>query len=156
MSISDISGSRTLHRLVYASRQCIAPADLDHEVGAIIRASIRNNRTVSITGLLLIHEGWFLQALEGPAEAVMTTYGRIVRDPRHEAAKLLAVGPASERAFGDWNMCARGMSPADEAIVRTLSKREAFAPDGFSGAAALKLLKAVRSIQHRTERSALA
>lgn len=152
--MQEISGSRTLHRLIYCSRQRIRPADLDHEVGLIIQASIRNNRAVSVTGLLLIHQGWFVQALEGPAEAVMTTYGRIVEDPRHEDAKVLVGGPASAREFADWNMCARGMSAADDEIVRTLSARQAFEPAEFSGPAALKLLKAVRGIQARTERRA--
>ena len=153
--MSGISGSRTLHRLVYTSRQQISPADLDHEVEAIVRASIRNNRLVSVTGLLLAHDGWFLQALEGPAEAVMATYGRIIEDPRHESTRVVGAGPASSREFADWNMCARGMSPADDAIVRTLSRRQAFAPDSFTNTTALKLLKAVRGIQARTELKAV-
>lgn len=150
-----ISSSRSLHRLIYASRQRIPPDDLDHEVGAIIRASIANNRQVSVTGLLLVHDGWFLQALEGPAEAVMTTYGRILKDPRHEAATVVGAGPVAGREFADWNMCARGMSPADDAIVRTLSRRSAFDPETFSADSALRLLKAVRGIQMRTELAAI-
>lgn len=152
---ADISGSRTLHRLVYASEQRILAPDLDHEVGAIIRASIRNNRDVAITGLLLVHEGWFVQALEGPAEAVMTTYRRILNDPRHTAAKVLSAGPAEARAFADWNMCARRMSDADDAILGALAQRAAFQPDSLSGSAALRLLKAVRGIQERTQVGAL-
>src|SRR6478609_8978567 len=93
-----VSASRTLHRLIYASRERIG-ADLDHELGTIIRASIANNREVSVTGLLLVHAGWFLQALEGPAEAVMTTYGRIARDKRHSDCKILSAGPAERREF---------------------------------------------------------
>lgn len=148
---SSISGTRTLHRLIYCSRQRIAPDDLDHEVGAIIRASIRNNRAVNVTGLLLVHAGHFVQALEGPAEAVMATYRRIIDDPRHEDTKVLAAGPATAREFGDWNMCARGMSAADDVILATLGQREAFAPQSFSGRSALRLLKAVRGIQARTQ-----
>jgi hypothetical protein len=153
--LSAISGSRSLHRLIYASRLRIAPQDVDHEVGAIIRASIRNNREASLTGLLLIHAGWFVQALEGPAEAVMTTYRRIVDDPRHADAKVLGAGPATAREFGDWNMCARRMSAADDAILDALAQREAFQPDGLSANSALRLLKAVRGIQERTNRAAL-
>lgn len=147
--MSSISSSRTLHRLVYVSRQKIEPADLDHEVSAIIAASIRNNREVAVTGMLLVHEGWFLQALEGPAEAVMTTYGRIVGDPRHEASKILSAGPVESREFGNWNMCARQMSPADDAIVETLSRRGALNPTSLTASAALRLLTAVRGIQER-------
>lgn len=153
--MSSVSGSRTLHRLIYCSRQRVAPSDLEHEVGEIIRASIRNNRTVNVTGLLLVHQGYFVQALEGPAEAVMSIYRRIVEDRRHEASKVLTAGPASAREFADWNMCARGMSPADDVILQTLAQREAFAPENFSGRSTLRLLKAVRGIQARTQLKAM-
>src|SRR3990167_4193900 len=107
----EISSSRTLHRLVYASRQCFA-ADMiaDDEIDALIRASIRNNTDAALTGLLLVHDGWFVQALEGPAEAVMTTYQRILNDPRHTESRIVCAGPASVREFCDWNMCARRFS----------------------------------------------
>ncbi|WP_296600807.1 BLUF domain-containing protein [Phenylobacterium sp.] len=149
------SSSRALHRLIYASRVAIPAADVEHEVGAIIRASIRNNREHALTGLLLVHDGWFVQALEGPAQAVMERYGRIVDDPRHADAKVLAAGPAEAREFGDWNMCARDMSAADEAILDALALRAAFQPAGLSGPSALRLLRAVRGIQERTQLSGL-
>jgi hypothetical protein len=85
-----ISSSRSLHRLLYASRQAFAPDMIpEAEIDSLIRASIRNNRAVAVTGLLLVHDGWFLQALEGPAEAVMSTYRRIVDDPRHDQARVI-------------------------------------------------------------------
>ncbi len=150
-----ISGSKSLHRLVYASRQRIAPCDLDDEIGAIVRASIRNNREVSVTGLLLAHFGHFVQALEGPTEAVLSTYGRISQDPRHEDSKILAAGPAASRLFADWNMCARRMTPADDAILNTLSQRDSFDPYALSAQSALKLLTAVRGIQRNTQLRAM-
>ena len=154
--MSVISNSRTLHRLIYASVVSIPAEDLDHQVAAIIRASIRNNRECAVTGLLLVHQGWFIQALEGPAKAVMERYGRIVEDKRHSGAKVLSAGPANEREFADWNMCARKMSAADDAILDALSLRTAFEPAGLTGPAALRLLKAVRGIQDRTQISAMA
>jgi Sensors of blue-light using FAD len=151
----EISSSRTLHRLIYASRQEIAPGDLDDEIGEIIRAAIRRNREVSITGLLLIHAGYFLQALEGPAEAVLTTFGRIGADPRHSGAKVIHAGPAKAREFADWNMCARRMAPADDAILETLSQLARFDPFKLSEPSALRLLTTVRGIQHRTQLAAM-
>ena len=149
--MSDVSGARTLHRLLYVSCQKVAEADLEHEVNAIIQASIRNNREVAITGLLLVHAGWFIQALEGNADAVMNTYRRILDDPRHDTAKVLSAGPAAGREFADWNMCARRMSDADDAIMDTLSSRQVFDPPTLTATAALRLLKAVRGIQERTQ-----
>lgn len=151
-----ISGPRGLHRLLYASRQQLRPADdLDEAVDQIIRASIRNNRSEAVTGLLLVHDGWFLQALEGPAQAVMTIYGRILDDPRHTDATLLGAGPVAQREFGVWNMCARRVGPADDAILDTLAQRAVFDPQRLDGRSALRLLKAVRGIQARTELGAL-
>jgi hypothetical protein len=151
-----ISSSRSLHRLLYASRQAFGRGMIpDEEIDGLIRASIRNNREVAITGLLLVHGGWFVQALEGPAEAVMTTYRRIFDDPRHADVRVIHAGPAEARAFGDWNMCARRFSKADDAILDTLGQRAAFDPATLSAAGALRLLKAVRGIQDRTERAAL-
>ena len=145
-----------LHRLIYCSRYDIAEADLDDLVGDIIRASIRNNRASDITGMLLVHRGFFVQALEGPAEAVLTTYGRICNDPRHRDSKVLCAGPADRRAFGDWNMCAQRVTPSDDAILETLSQRTTFAPDKLQGAHALRLLTTVRRIQQDTQQRALA
>jgi hypothetical protein len=150
-----ISSSRSLHRLLYASRQAFAPDMIpEAEIDSLIRASIRNNRAVAVTGLLLVHDGWFLQALEGPAEAVMTTYRRIVDDPRHDQARVIAAGPATAREFADWNMCARRFSEADDAILDTLSQRAAFDPAQLTDRSALRLLKAVRGIQARAQTAA--
>ena len=150
-----MAGASTLHRLIYSSRVAIPPIDLHEEVGEIVRASIRRNREVAVTGLLLAHHGCFLQALEGPAEAVLATYGRICEDPRHTDAKVLGVGPAQARAFGDWNMCARRITPADDAILDTLAMRAAFEPHRLSGRSAMRLLQAVRGIQGRTQLRAM-
>ncbi len=152
--MSMISGSRSLHRLIYCSRQLLRPGDEDEQLGEIIRASAQNNRDASLTGLLLLHDDYFVQALEGPAEAVLTTYGRIGDDPRHEATKVLAAGPATAREFSDWNMCARRITPADTAILDTLARRGPFNPTKLSGRAALSLLTAVRGIQARTHLAA--
>jgi hypothetical protein len=152
---SEISSSRTLHRLIYTSRQAFAVDMIpDEEIDALIRASIRNNRAASITGLLLVHAGWFVQVLEGPAEAVMTTYQRILNDPRHTDSRVVSAGPGGTREFGDWNMCARRFSAADDAILDALSQRTVFDPTALTDKSALRLLKAVRGIQDRTALSA--
>lgn len=139
-----------LHRLIYASRQVLPPdADLQEAVGDIIRTSIRNNRELAITGLLLVHDGWFVQALEGPQGAVADTYRCIEGDPRHAETRVLSEGEASGREFGDWNMCARTLSDADEALLDELEQRRSFTPSRLDGRGALRLLKAVRGIQGR-------
>jgi hypothetical protein len=86
---------------------------------------------------------------------VLTTYGRICEDPRHADAKVLGAGPAQGRAFGDWNMCARRITPADDAILDTLAMRAAFEPQKLSAGSAMRLLQAVRGIQDRTQLAAM-
>jgi hypothetical protein len=152
-ALGPITPSRGLHRLIYASRQRVAAGQsAEEEIADLIRASIRNNRAVSVTGLLLVHDGWFVQALEGPAQAVAATYDRICNDARHTHCKVLAAGLAEAREFGDWNMCARSFSAADDEILDTLGQRQAFEPGRLDGRGALRLLKAVRGIQDRVAR----
>jgi hypothetical protein len=139
-----------LHRLVYASQFGEFPVafdDQEQEIGKIIRASIRRNRDDAITGLLLVHRGWFLQALEGPGEAVERAYQRILGDRRHANASLLAFGPTRRRAFASWNMCARRLSRADDAILEGLHDHD---PDAWTAESALSLLKQVRDVQADT------
>lgn len=156
MPNSSESTSGKLHRLVYCSRQRFAAGIPGAEqVDDIIRASIRNNRDVAIGGLLLIHEGWFLQALEGPEAAVRRAYDRIAGDPRHDRLLVLADGPAATREFAEWNMCARRLSSADDAILDALGQRRTFEPARLNGRSALRLLKAVRGIQKRTAAASL-
>lgn len=149
--MSGLSGRRGLHRLIYASRQCVTPAALRTEVAAILQASVRNNARDGVSGLLLTHDGWFVQALEGPPDAVMTTYGRILNDRRHEGSVVLSAGPAAHREFGDWAMCAHDLSATDAEILRVLGARGTFNPEALTASAALRLLTTLRSIQKRTQ-----
>jgi hypothetical protein len=91
-----------MHRLLYISTARTAPGRV--ELDAILRVSRRNNAAAGITGLLVVGGRRFLQALEGPDEAVFATFDRIRRDPAHFAVVELTRGPIAARAFGDWSM----------------------------------------------------
>jgi len=148
--------SRSLHRIVYYSRQTEAVvADLDQQVRKIIQRSIHNNRIDDVTGLLITIQGCFLQALEGPANAVRTTYGRILDDDRHKGVTVIHAGPAEQRLFGDWNMCARAIAPSDREILDVIDSRGAFEPSRLTAKGAIRLLTTVANIQRRTIGSAL-
>jgi len=139
-----------LHRLIYFSRQTFPDiTDIDHEIGLIIRSSIANNRSLDITGLLLVHQDWFVQVLEGRFEKVQTLYGKIANDPRHSGATVISAGPCDAREFGDWNMCARRVNASDTAILDVLEQRAAFEPSKLTGASALRLLRTVAQVQRR-------
>lgn len=73
----------------------------------ILTVSRRNNARDRITGLLYADGGRFLQALEGPDEAVAAAYARIRQDPRHRAIVILLQRQVERREFGHWEMARR-------------------------------------------------
>jgi hypothetical protein len=89
-------------RLIYIStaRSELSAVELD----GILRVSRRNNAAAGVTGLLIVGGRRFLQALEGPPDAVMQTYDRIKADARHFAAVTLDNRPISQRSFSSWAM----------------------------------------------------
>jgi hypothetical protein len=52
-------------------------------------------------------------------------------------------------------MCARRITPADDAILDALEMRLAFEPQRLSARSAMRLLLAVRGIQDRTQLKAM-
>jgi hypothetical protein len=136
--------TQPLIRIVYASRatpECLA--DLNRQLEQILAAAIANNRPKGITGLLIAHRGWFLQALEGPGEAVYPLFKHICTDPRHRDAVMLAEGAVRAREFGLWNMCARQLSKADALVLGELDRRPSFDPADFPERVVMRLLRTV-------------
>lgn len=117
----------------------------------ILKVSQVRNSAVDVTGALLVCNGWFVQALEGPMQAVLQTYGRITRDPRHEEAKVIQAIPTQERHFAGWSMCGRQVSPVDREIVHVLSSGGAFDPTKLGAERALNLLLVVGKMQLKAE-----
>lgn len=89
-------------QLVYISTARDAPNAAVLE--SVLSASRRNNARCGVTGLLVAGGRRFLQALEGPDEAVLETYARIQADPRHFAFVRLSCAPIAEPGFGEWSM----------------------------------------------------
>jgi len=75
-----------MRRLIYTST---SPKLLTgHDLENILSVSRRNNLRDGITGLLIYHEGSFLQVLEGPDAKIEASFERISSDPRHKGAFL--------------------------------------------------------------------
>jgi len=108
-------------QLVYIStaRAPHDPATLD----AILGASRRNNARVNVTGLLVAGGRRFLQALEGPEDAVLSTYTRIQADARHRALVLLSSRTVEARSFGNWSMAFEpgAEAPGEEDLRATVA-----------------------------------
>ena len=89
-------------QLVYTSSatQEFWPDDLF----ALVEKSRAKNAACGLTGMLLFHQGQFLQLLEGPEPAVRECFSTIRRDPRHNAITVLMTGTCEERDFPEWTM----------------------------------------------------
>jgi hypothetical protein len=70
----------------------------------LLKLARKNNSRRNITGMLLHHEGSFIQILEGPEDTVQALFETISRDKRHAKMLLLSRRNVEERTFGDWGM----------------------------------------------------
>ncbi len=91
-----------MFRVVYVSS---ARSDFTQdELDALLAKSRKSNHASGVTGMLLYHDGNFIQALEGERAAVEAILDRIERDPRHGQLLVLIQEEVEERAFGEWSM----------------------------------------------------
>ena len=134
-----------LHRLLYISRQALMADGLDVELGRIVHEAMHTNRHAAVTGLLLCHNGWFVQVLEGPGQAVLDTFDRISGDSRHKSVRRIAYGKVPGRMFAEWDMCAHRLGDGDEAILADIGAR--FDPSMFTPGQLLALLNDVADRQ---------
>lgn len=99
-----------LVRLIYASRSIgLAP----NQATNILKVAARNNRRLEITGLLLVSERHFLQAIQGPRAAINALYGRIIQDARHEQVTLLYYARTCIRFWPEWSMACHALSEVE-------------------------------------------
>lgn len=76
----------------------------NQDLEQIVSASKERNLTEGITGILIYHDGSFLQVLEGASSALARTMARIESDSRHRSVITLLRKPITEREFGQWSM----------------------------------------------------
>lgn len=137
-------------RLIYASRMSPSVADdLPRTIADIMCKSAPNNAATGVTGMLLSHAGYFLQALEGTKIAVSATFEKVSSDPRHSDVKIIGHVNCDARLFGKWDMCARSLSPADVKIVGMIATQGGFDPYRFTVDSALKLMTMIASLHDR-------
>lgn len=101
-----------LFTLVYASSAAPgfgSPRDLE----ALMAFSRPRNHDRGLSGILLHHQGRFMQVLEGTQTAVEDLFARITRDRRHTAVTRMLARPVTGRLFGDWSMAYRALSDDD-------------------------------------------
>lgn len=92
----------TVFCLVYVSRAVSDfPETALHELMAKSRSK---NVDKSITGVLLMHEGYFLQMLEGDRSAIQQLMAVIATDRRHDHVTVVFENTVERRHCPDWSM----------------------------------------------------
>jgi hypothetical protein len=129
-----------MYQIVYASTasQEFTAADLKK---LLLRARMRN-KAAGVTGMLVFHDGAFLQALEGEKRAVVRIFDSIDKDPRHREIAVLHCGPGPEqqRVFGDWAMGFADLSGAAVLLKGFTRLREPLNLDDLDSTRAMELL----------------
>ena len=121
-----------LVQMIYASRssRVLGPADIKDILGA----SQRNNARAGITGALCLHNGIFLQLLEGDRTAVNVLYHRLLKDSRHRDAAILDLAEIPFRRFGTWSMGLIASLESNRQLFLKYSASADFDPYGMSTA----------------------
>lgn len=123
--------------LIYTSRMT-APMSMT-EIVHLLDGARSHNTLEGLTGMLTFGSESFLQAIEGPADAVNRLYGKILGDPRHTRVMLLGYRPIPHRRFSAWSMgfFAYGM---DGSLARSGLPHDKFNPESMSLDQAVALL----------------
>ena len=97
----------------------------EDQLAALLEKARENNAKLGVTGVLLYHDGNFMQLLQGPVASVRKIYSAIESDPRHHMLIPIVEESGMPREFADWSMaCGRIDARAWEALMLQLS------PDG--------------------------
>lgn len=91
-----------IHQLVYQS--AAIRAFTEDELIELLQVARNKNPRYQVTGMLLYHEGAFIQVIEGGRLVVERLFDKVRRDPRHDAIRVLARAQVPERLFGEWSM----------------------------------------------------
>lgn len=74
------------------------------ELAELLAKARENNTENGVSGLLVYHQGSFLQILEGPADAVEKTLDIIASDPRHTNIRILFKDQVEAPEYEEWSM----------------------------------------------------
>lgn len=93
----------------------------NNELRDLLKISRANNQKNGITGMMLYKDGNFMQAMEGPDDAVRNLYRKVKADRRHRNVFKVFEKNIKTREFGEWSMalCNFNQTPKES-------------PEGFS------------------------
>lgn len=88
-----------MKQVIYTS--ALQPGLNASSLRALLITARARNASCGLSGILLLHAGTILQVLEGNEPYVSSTFGRILRDPRHSSINILSVKESDTREFGN-------------------------------------------------------
>lgn len=139
--------SLSLARVIYCSRASDAmAADIDNQFAPLLEQSQRNNKPHGVTGGLIYADRWFIQVLEGPANAIAETFARIKVDPRHHSVQVFMNTWATGREFTECSMWGYKLPPARCAMSSLLKPHDASENTMHLPPRALDLIIAARAL----------
>lgn len=103
-----MENSGPLRQIIYLSTA--SHPMTDDELEALLTAARKRNGELGVTGMLLYSDGEFLQALEGPPDALDKLLQSIRFDLRHCGMMVIADRRIAHRDFEDWSMAFRRLS----------------------------------------------
>lgn len=87
--------------LAYTSRRTIPSLSIAERKAMIDRSRMRNDQN-GITGVIIVHDGYFTQLIEGSKKAVLRLWENIQKDTRHIGLEKLFEGEEQQRMFEGW------------------------------------------------------
>ena len=108
--------TRSLLRILYSSKSPNRLSDTD--LTKLLSQSRKNNQLVNVNGILCYSQTDFIQVLEGPENAVINLYQKILTDDRHHECKLLNICLSNKYIFKNWSMGYIDISPGDMRLLR--------------------------------------
>jgi hypothetical protein len=89
----------------------------EKELQVLLKEIRRKNAKQDVTGLLLYNDGSFIQVIEGQKEVILRLFFSIEKDSRHSNVVKLLEEPIESRAFPDWSMGFRRITPEQSSAI---------------------------------------
>jgi Sensors of blue-light using FAD len=102
--LNSIVRLKMLVELLYCSIS-VAPKLTNVDIDQLLASARRRNLAENVTGMLIYHQGEFVQILEGSKNSVESLYEQFIdADPRHTRINKEQQNPISHRRFNEWSM----------------------------------------------------
>jgi hypothetical protein len=102
MKAGENGEANQIIQIIYTST-AVAPFSTE-QLKALLTKARKHNHSLHISGMLVYDDGFFIQVLEGPENAVNELFSLIEKDPRHNKIRLLFRQQLTEKEYEEWSM----------------------------------------------------